>query len=257
MRKLVAGAALALGVAGVLASLPSTAHAATAWTVGLHASKTTTQVGYKVVFTGVVRPRGAAAGGQVVLQEKFRPGVAWKSQRRAPIGADGSYRVVDKPTVNTVHAYRVVMPADARHARGVSRTVLVTAYAWETLGLHDPNNQQSMFLGSVDMNGVTYADSVFAFNTPSHLEFNLDHRCTRLSTTFGMSDDSTTGGQARVDVLSDGTTIYTHTFDLGQTDPQTLPLASPLKLRIESTSTSGVGTTGLGAAGSARVLCTR
>jgi hypothetical protein len=160
--------------------------------------------------------------------------------------------------VNTVHAYRVVMPATAHHARGVSPTLRVKVYAWEKLVDLPAVNDDGMQFGSVQINATTYQSSVYAaYPYPSHVEYNLDHRCTKLSATFGVSDNSSTGGQAEVDVLSDGAQVYTNTFDLGQKEARTVALDSPLKIRLQATPTSTGGAFGLGAFGSASVLCTK
>lgn len=255
MRKLVAAGAMALGIA----TLPmAAAHAGSTWLVGIKASTTTVVAGHKVVFTGTVRPKAAAKGEQVVLQERFKPGKPWVTQKKATVGRGGKYQVADKPTATTRHSYRVVMPATAKHAKGVSRTVKVTVYGWTYLADLDPANNQWMTSGTVDINGNSYQKSVFAyFDTNQYREYNLDHRCIKLRTRFGISDDSSTGGQAEVDAISDGTNIYTKTFDLGQSEQKTLALAEPLKLRLEAHSTGGTGTFGYGAFAAAQVLCTR
>jgi len=98
MRKLVAAGAMALGIA----TLPVTAaHAGSTWIVGIKASATTVKAGHKVVFTGTVRPKAAAAGEKVLLQEKFKPGAEWETEKKAEISAGGKYSVADTPTVNT------------------------------------------------------------------------------------------------------------------------------------------------------------
>jgi len=150
------------------------------------------------------------------------------------------------------------MPATQKHAKGVSATIKVTVYAWQYLADMEAVNSQAMVPGTVNINGTPYKHSVYSnYGFSSHREYNLDHKCTRVRATFGISDDSTTGGQAAVDVLSDGSNVYAHTFHLGQKDAQTVALAKPLKLRLESVSTGGVDTTGLGAFAAAQVLCTR
>lgn len=255
MRKLVAAGAMALGIA----TLPVTsAHAASPWIVGIKASSAAVTTGHKVVFTGTVRPKAAAAGDKVLLQEKFAPGKPWVNQRRAKIGGKGRYTLWDRPSVNTRHAYRVVMPPTKRHHRGVSPTVKVTVYAWQYLTKMAASNSRSMSNGAVQINAKSYTHSVFArWRYPAYREYNLDHRCTKVRATFGISDDSTTGGQAAVDVLSDGTDVYSHTFDLGESQQKTVAIATPLKLRLESVSTGAADTYGYGAFGSAQALCTR
>jgi hypothetical protein len=148
------------------------------------------------------------------------------------------YVLRDKPSVNTVHVYRVVMPATKQHARGVSASTRVTAYSWQKL---------------TDRKGVN--EMWIRFGT-AYIEYNLDHKCIKLSATFGLSDDSETGGQAEVNVLSDGTTVYSNTFDLGEKEAKTIALDKPLKLRLDTHQTSPTAS-GYGVFGSVRILCTR
>ncbi len=256
MRKLVAAGAMALGIA----TLPVTAaHAGSTWIVGIKASSTSVTAGHKVAFTGTVRPTAAAAGDTVLLQERFKPGKPWVTQRKAKVGGKGRYALWDRPNANTKHAYRVVMPATKRHHRGVSATIKVTVYAWQYLTEMSYSNNDDMTDGTVSINAKSYQHSVYADAAyyPVYREYNLDHRCTELRATFGISDDSTTGGQAAVDVLSDGTNVYSHTFDLGEKEQRTVAIAKPLKLRLESESTGGDSTDGYGAFASAQALCTR
>ncbi len=257
MRKLVATGVMALGVA----TLPMTAaHASTAWTVGIKASVTDVVAGHAVTFTGRVRPGSAAAGKKVVLQEKYEPGASWKTQTRAKVNRHGRYSVSDTPTQNTLHAYRVVMPATGRHAKGVSKAVRVTVYSWTDLIGIDHVNDNSMYFGTVDINGTSYPSSVYAgaSGQATSIEFNVGHHCTKLRGTFGISDDSTTGGQAEVGVLADGSSVYDKTFDLGQSESATIALDKPLKLKLTATDTSTTtGTFGLGAFGTPEVLCTQ
>jgi hypothetical protein len=258
MRKLVITAALALG----LASLPMTAaHAGSTWRVTVKASTHQVVVGKKVVLTGHVRPGAAAAGSKLVVQEKFRPGVKWKSTHANPkVKKSGTYRVALKPSKAFVHRYRVVMPAKGHHAKGVSATVKVAVYAWSPLTDHTDVNGDSMRFGTVNINGKSYADSVWNSWAPGgSIEFNVDHACTQVRSAFGLSDDSTTGGQGEVSIAADGSTIYSRTFEVGQSAKKTIKLAmAPLKLKLEAHSTSTTdGVVGYGAFGDIQVLCTR
>lgn len=252
MRKLIVAAALTLG----MLSLPTTAHAAGTWRVTIKSNATQILAGKKLVFTGVVHPKGGAVGQKVVLQEKFKPGKPWADQRKARIGAGGRYTISDRPGTNNVHSYRVIMPATSKHSKGISPTLTVKVYGWDFLVTHTAVNQQSMDFGSVDINGTTYKHSVTAqYAYAASVEFNLDHKCIKMRSTFGISDNSTTGGQAEVDLESDGTNVYTHTFDLGQHQTQTIPLASPLKIKLLAHTTSTGDAFGYGTFGTAQVLC--
>jgi NPCBM/NEW2 domain len=252
MRKLVAASVLSLG----LVSLPAAAHASSTWLVSIKSASTQVVAGHKVVFTGTVHPKAAAAGEKVVLQEKSKPGKPWVDQTRAKVGRDGTYRVSDRPTTNFVHSYRVVMPASAKHDKGTSPTLKVKVYGWSNLVDHQYVNPNYMWYGPVDINGVEYKHSISADYDPASIEYNLDHKCIRLRATFGIDDDSTTGGQAEVDLISDGANVYSHIFDLGQSETKAVTLDAPLKLKLAAHSTStGDGDVGYGAFGTPQVLC--
>jgi hypothetical protein len=257
MRKLVAAGAMALGIA----TLPLTAaHAGSTWIVTVKASATTVNAGQKVNFTGTVKPRGAAAGEKVVLQERFEPGAKWKDQKKDELNSRGKYSLSDKPSANTQHSYRVVMAATGKHAKGVSKTVKVTVYGWVSLTSLSHVNGVGMYFGSVDINGKSYDDSVRSGlrDTTTSIEFNLAHRCDALRATFGLSDASTTSGQAELGVLSDGTSVYDQTFDLEQTDTKTIALDTPLKIKLTSTDTNLDGAVnGYGALGDPQAHCTQ
>lgn len=256
MRSFVIAGAIALG----LASLPLTAaDAGSTWRVTMKSSTDQVVAGKKVVFTGHVNPKSGAAGSKVVLQEKFKPGKPWVDQRKAKIKKNGTYRVVDRPTTSFVHSYRVVMPAAGHHARGVSPTAKVTVYAWTGLTNHDSVNNDGMWFDTVSINGTKYKHSVYQrWGSEGSVEFNVNHQCIKLRSTFGMSDTSTTGGQGEVSVESDGTSLYSHTFTVGQRTTKTLALdPAPLKLRFEAHSTSTAPVVGHGAFGAPQALCTK
>jgi hypothetical protein len=256
MRTFVIAGAIGLG----LASLPLTAaDAGSTWRVHIKTGVDQVVAGQPVVFKGTVRPGGAAAGTKVVLQEKFKPGTKWVEQTKAKVKANGTFKVVDKPTKSFVHSYRVVMPASGRHAKGVSQTVKVTVYSWSELDSHDTNNSRQMSYGTVNINGTSYDDSVWQNRSGGgSVEFNVNHKCVKLRGTFGLSDNSTIGGQGEVAIQSDLAPIYDKTFDLSESQTRTFALdPAPLKVRLEATSTSTTpGVFGLGAFGDPEVLCT-
>jgi len=257
MRKLVISTALAVATAG-LATVASPAHAGVPWLVTVKADATQVTLGRTVSFSGKVTPVGGAAGLKVVLEEKAGPGKPWKLQRTAKVGAAGRYHLSDKPTVNTVRQYRVVMPATGSHARGVSPAVRVKVYGWSKLSDHAPVNANSLgFQSPVNLDGVAYPKSLVASWTgPTSVEFNVDHLCVALKGTFGIDDDSETGAQATVSAFADGTQVYTHTFAVGEKAVQRIALDSPLKLKFTALS-AVTGVNGFGAIGTPQILCTR
>jgi hypothetical protein len=265
MRNMIRTVAAAVALAGAAVAVPGTAQAANrpAWHVTIKASTTEVTLGKKVVFTGKVNRSGA--GKLVVLQERANADTTWKNQRNALVHRDGHYQTFDKPTVNKRRQYRVVMPATRHHKRGVSQTVIVDVFKWTSLTTLPAVNQVDFDPEtSVSMNGVTYPSSLEAeiyhypgAPTAQVVEFNLGHKCTRFRGTFGLSDDSVTGSQATVTATADGTPWFSHTYGLGESDPNDFTFeTAPLKVRFESVSV-GDGLDGLGAVGSPAVLCTQ
>jgi hypothetical protein len=228
--------------------------------VSVKASTTTLDVGQQVTFTGKVRPAGPAAGSKVTLQERFQPGARWRDIAKARINRHGRYSVSDTAHRNTTHSYRIVMPKTKKHGRGVSKTTKVAVYDWTPLSAIGGVNPSGMSVGPVDINGTTYDDSVYSYwhGNTSSIEFNLDHNCDKLRSTFGINDNSSTSGQAEVGVLSDGTSVYDKSFDLGQSEKKTVALDRPLKLKLIATDTSTAPAAfGLGAFGDIAAHCSQ
>jgi hypothetical protein len=251
----IAATALALGTTG-LAAVQGPATAGVPWQITVKTANTQVKLGDRFVVTGKVGPRSAAAGHKVVLQEKFKPTAPWKTQDATKVDTTGHYTLKDKPTVNTERKYRVVMPATSKHAKGISSTLDVKVYAWTKLySLPDLHTRQMFPTASLNLNGTTYPKSIVATSVgPASIEYNVNHKCTALRGTFGVSDSSETGGQATITAESDGAQIYTNTLALGQTDFQKLALASPLRLKFTAQSIVP-GVAGLGGIGTPEALC--
>ena len=257
MRTFIAAGAIALG----LATLPLTAaHAGSTWRVTVKASTHQVVAGKKVVLSGRVRPGAAAAGVKLTLQEKFKPEASWKKKVQVKVRQDGTYQAVVRPTTSFTHSFRFVMPKSPHHAKGISPTVQVTVYGWSNLTAHAAVNAASMDFDTVNINGTAYPNSLWQhWDNSGSVEFNVNHDCIQLRSTYGLSDQSTTGGQGEVSVQSDGTPLYSNTFDVGQRETKTVALdPAPLKLRLEAHNTSTTtGVFGYGAFGTPQVLCTQ
>jgi hypothetical protein len=255
MRKILIASAFATALAG----LPAVAQAETSYDVSIQPSTHTVTVGQRVVFTGSVAPAGSADGGFVRLEERSAPGRPWVFQRRARVSAGGDYRVGDRPTTNTAHRYRVVMPAGSGQARGVSAPVGVKVYGWVNLTTRPRANSAGVYQPrKVWMNGIAYAPGIASYRQgqrPAHIEYSLRYQCTELRATFGLDDTSEIDGRTQVVVRTEQGRLYSHLFAVGESAQQTLALGSPLKLRIEMTSLID-GVQGYGALGAAQVLCT-
>jgi NPCBM/NEW2 domain-containing protein len=114
----------------------------------------------------------------------------------------------------------------------------------------------------VSINAVVFPTSLEAYMyqngpTTQTVEYNLDHKCTRFRGTFGLSDDSQSGGQASIQATADGRQWFTHTYSLGQSDHNRIDFTTPpLKVHFDMASlVSGVD--GLGAIGTPEVFCTQ
>jgi hypothetical protein len=251
----IAAAALALGTTG-LAAVQGPATAGVPWQITVKTADTQVKLGHTFTVIGKVGPRHAAVGHKIVLQEKFKPTAPWKTQDTTRVDTRGHYTLKDKPTVNTERKYRVVMPAISGHAKGISSTLDVKVYGWTKLfSLPDVNPRQMFPTASLNLNGTSYPKSIVANTTgTTSIEYNVNHKCTALRGTFGVSDSSETGAQATITAESDGTQIYTNTLALGQTDFQRLALASPLKLRFTAQSMVP-SVAGFGGIGTPEALC--
>jgi hypothetical protein len=263
MRTLIGAVAVATAVAGAVAAVPGPAQAAhrPPWHVSIKASTTEVTLGKRVTFTGHVNK--SAAGRLVILQERPRADATWKNQRNALVHRDGDYNTFDKPTVNKRRLYRVIMPANKHHKRGVSETVIVDVFKWVSVTTLPSVNQVDFDIEpSVSMDGVSYPSSLEAHvyhytgaPTEQSVEFNLNHRCTRFRGRFGLSDESESGSQATVTAIADGAPWFNHTFAVGETTPNDFTFeTAPLKVRFESSSVIA-DADGLGAVGTPEVYC--
>jgi hypothetical protein len=107
-------------------------------------------------------------------------------------------------------------------------------------------NSGQMTTGSVEVNGVVYANSVILDPNPGYpasISYNLGRQWGKLDMTVGLSDDSAEHQSVQFQLVGDGNTIYTHTFVLGQSQNVALNVTGVLRLDITATvlSTSYVG----------------
>lgn len=263
MRTLIGAVAVATAVAGAVAAVPGQAQAAhrPPWHVTIKAGTTEVTLGKRVTFTGHVNK--SAAGGLVVLQERPNADAEWKNQRNALVHRDGRYTTFDKPTVNKRRLYRVIVPGNKHHRRGVSKSLIVDVFSWVSLTTLPSVNQVDFDTEpSVSMDGVSYPTSLEAhvYHYPTapaeqSVEFNLGHRCTMFRGTFGLSDESESDSQATVTAVADGAPWFTHTFAVGETAANAFTFeTAPLKVRFESSSVIA-DADGLGAVGTPEVYC--
>jgi hypothetical protein len=263
MRTLITTAVVAAALAaGSAVAVPEAAQAATTrWRVTATASTTQLTLGQTVKVRGHVQKSGA--GEKIVLQQRYSSTAPWKSTGNAVVRADGTFTLKDTPTRNHQRWYRVVMPADSHHQRGVSGTMRVDVYQWLTLtsSYLSVNTDYLYKASSLNINGTSYPSSLEAETwTPGgpatqSVEFNVNHKCLRFRGRFGLSDNSETGAQAEVQASADGAAWFDHTFTLGESTPNQVTFETPpLKLRFQTQSTID-GVVGLGGVATPQVYC--
>jgi hypothetical protein len=103
------------------------------------------------------------------------------------------------------------------------------------------------FTGSSEVNGQTYANSV-ALDVdpgPANVSYNLGRQWSYLQATLGLSDSSPENEQIQFQIVADQRTIYSHVFDLGQSQQINLNVTGVLRLELIATEVSSyVGQTG-------------
>lgn len=98
----------------------------------------------------------------------------------------------------------------------------------------------STFTGSEEVNGQTYANSVFLDVNPgpANVSYNLGRQWSHFQATLGLSDDSPENEQIQFQILADQRTIYSHVFELGQSQQINLDVAGVLRLELIATEVS-------------------
>jgi hypothetical protein len=255
--------AVALGAtvlsSGAVAADGNARHAAKGkpYEVTITTNKSELVLGGKVKITGKVSP--AAKGKNVILQQKIGD-KAWKDQGTDALNKNGRYEFTDKPTTMNARKYRVVKPATPQHKKGVSKAVAVTVLQWHDLyDLEVRQNEQMYVTRSLDINTVEYPKSLYGWiydgstDQDGFIDYNIERQCTTLKATYGMSDDADTGSSVKIDVVGDGSQLYTGTFSLLQSQAKTLDIRGVFRLAFEFTSLTPEHP--VPAVGSTTVLC--
>ena len=210
--------------------------AAKPYTVTAKVNKTELVLGQKVTITGKVSP--VAKGKKVLLQQKIGD-KGWKDQQTARVNKRGKYRVTDEPTTLNPRKYRVVKAASKRHRRGVSKPVAVGVYQWhDVYDLSVRRNVAMYKTKTLSIDTVEFPNSIYGYlynseDTTGFMDFNLERQCITLRSTFGMSDDADTGSSAKIDVVGDGTSLYSNTFSLLQSQARTIDIHGVFRLAFQ------------------------
>lgn len=98
----------------------------------------------------------------------------------------------------------------------------------------------SSFTGSAEVNGQTYANSVYLEVNPgpANVSYNLGRQWNHLEATLGLSDNSPENEKIQFQILADQRTIYSHVFELGQSQQVNLNVTGVLRLEFIATEVS-------------------
>ena len=249
-----------LAVAGAGLTVP-VAQASSAPVSPYHVSlKASTKVAVakedKVVLSGTVTPK-PPEGSTVVVQAKYENGTIWRKVGTAVVKPNGNYRFVDKPTTRFDRAYRVSKKADATALADKSRERKVKVFAWNWLNQMQTSAGTGMAsAASLPINGDTNTHVLYApvSTETAFSEYTLGRNCTTFETTFGLSDRTETGGQATISLTDDGVVKFSRTFNLGESDAQSIDVTNVYRMRLDFAQVTTTPDTEP-AAGTARVLC--
>lgn len=259
----VAGAALALSLAGTAAVAPAHADPTRAESVTRAGTFTVTAtvkndeplVGSKVKIKGTVKP--AAPGAEVRLQLRYAGQKKWKTVDHTRLSRASKFKFKDKVTSVRERKYRVVKPAGPNRGAGHSPALEVTVFGWRTLDSLDPAQASGFYeAGSVSINGASYPNSLQTFTFPppagpTHIDYNLNRDCKAFEGRFGVSDSSSASGSATLSLVADGADKFTGTFALTQSQSVSTDVTGVFRITVNATLADG----GVAAVASPRVLC--
>lgn len=171
-----------------------------------------------------------------------------------------SYRTIAGATDH--ETFRVLLqPKSGRSV--TSKPVSVDVWHWYPLTTFDSYYATAGvadYIGNqFAMNGRTYTGSWYTYGTARSWEsrYTLGRNCTTMSGTFGLTDNSSDGSSATVQVLAEGVEpIYTSpTLTPGVVDTTLTPLATPYRISILGTNLSPDKVLAYPAAGDLQFLC--
>lgn len=229
--------------------------------VTLKASTAELVLGERVTLKGKVLPK---APGKKVILEKRLEGRKWVKERTTELTKRSRFTFKDKPTTVGMREYRVVKPASAKHAKGVSPAVAVTLYRWHNLTALAPREVMYVGVDTALIDTVEYPKSLVAqwYYPDSYdpatsewfRDYNLQRDCSTLVATYGMDDRADVGSSIQVEVRNDGVSAYTATFGFLESEKKKIDLHGVFRLGFHFSSTFEGGSPA-GVVGSPRILC--
>jgi len=231
------GVVVALIATGVLTAIPA---GAANQTVTCTLSPPTVNIGQTAHITGSVSP--AAPGKQIRLQRLI--GSAWHPYKWKYLTSSSTYDFGVREDVPGYYEFRVASP------HGVCRGVTLAVYANQYLSDIPPvdNNVWSLFgdhsadCSSVrTINGILYPHACLFhsfWNDASgaytvYADWNLKRACSTFTATIGLDDNDSNIAQVQLTISNElGTTLYQHTYGLGQAVPISLNISGDLQLKF-------------------------
>jgi hypothetical protein len=173
---------------------PAGAGAAQVRDVSISVSTRTPQVGDTLTFTGNVRPW--SPGDRVVLQVRKAGHARWKNVRQEVL-SHSDYTITDRVHRAGVRRYRLFVPPTSKHPAGYSGRVLkVEVYREVLLTSLTPTSNTGFTTGTVHMSTYEQPNSLVTSGDGQHtIEYDLDGKCTSLTTWDRVVDGSPESGQ--------------------------------------------------------------
>lgn len=219
----------------------------------IRAAKSTVVLGKTATVSGTVSH--ARTGSSLMMQQ--RHGKKWTNLRHVKVGTGHTFKYAARPSTPGAATYRACAPADKSHLAGCSSSVTVQIYKWHYLTDLNEIDGESVYTGTSNINGSTYTKSLHdgypGYGT-TWIEYNVNRKCSTLTGTYGLSDNSATGSVSQIELLADGNSLYKRAFSLGQSEQVTTKLSGYLRIRFEIVKASRPYYA-YGAVGSPKVLC--
>lgn len=224
MRRFLAGLT-AIAVAATVLMILSPVEAASRYSVTVHTSTTTVDVGQSITLKGKVTPK---ARGQKVKVQRL-DGNTWTTIKKATLNRRSKYTATVTVTAPGNNHYRVVKPRSAGHRKGISPTVTVVGWRWRSLtDLPLAESVDATVLES-GLIGVTVFRPYIRLGSASggfpKRSYVLDGKCARIDAHVGGTPDSAPDGpynaQLRRSLAADPTTFaaVSQAFVYPQQDP--------------------------------------
>jgi len=172
-----------------------------------------------------------------------------------------TYRAVAGETDR--ETYRVIVePKSGRPVK--SKPVTVAVWHWYPLTTFDSYySTQGVSANAYNqfaMAGRNYSGSWYTYAPAASWEsrYTLGRNCNTMSGVFGLTDRSSDGSSATIQVVAEGlTSVYTSpALSPGVVDTKTVPLPSPYRISVLGTHTSAANVVSYPAVGDLQFLCT-